>query len=335
MADKRIIDFAVLNDAADDDLLLISSSSETYCITVGTLKETLHSYADELLFAVSNSLTYKGYVDFRTDLPSTGNVLGDVYTVRYQASSESGKTEVDGTEYVWSKKGSSNPAWIALGPSVTQKMDKLTNGKQGNLLTLGPAGNAADSGIALSSLLTQDMLGTTNGVASLSGKGKVPLSQLPDLGLLPQIIVTADIGCAVTCTNGSVQLSAQSQTGRVTFSIPSYGNWTLSGALLSNQATPVVIAVDTVKQYRVSLSFFAATLVVTGATADAKVYVGNEENVFSAEIGNGSPTSVTLTITAPGIYNIWETADNKSRVLGMINIENDGQRYTFAVNQSI
>lgn len=333
MADKRIIDFAILNEASDDDLLLISSSRETYCITVGTLKESLRAYADELLHAVSSGLTYKGHVNVYTDLPTTGNTLGDVYTVCYQTPSESGKTEIDGTAYVWSKKDGNAPTWIALGPSVTQKMDKLTTGQQGNLLALGSTGNASDSGIAPSSLLTQNMLGVVNGVASLSNKGKVPLSQLPDLGLLPQIIVTTDIGCAVTCTNGSLELHAQSQNGKVTFSVPSYGSWTLSGTLLDREVTPIVIAVDTVKQYRAKLSFFEAILTVTGATAGATVFAGNEENMFSATVSSGLPTSATLVLAAPGTYNLWETTDFVGRLLGTITIENDGQRYSFAVEQ--
>lgn len=38
MADKRIQDFATLAEAADDDLILVSSSGETYNIKVSTLK---------------------------------------------------------------------------------------------------------------------------------------------------------------------------------------------------------------------------------------------------------------------------------------------------------
>lgn len=38
MADKRIQDFATLAEAADDDLILVSSNGETYNIKVSTLK---------------------------------------------------------------------------------------------------------------------------------------------------------------------------------------------------------------------------------------------------------------------------------------------------------
>lgn len=41
MANKKIQEFAVLESAADDDLLLISSDSETYSIKVSSLKAFL------------------------------------------------------------------------------------------------------------------------------------------------------------------------------------------------------------------------------------------------------------------------------------------------------
>lgn len=44
--------------------------------------------------------TYKGEVDYFSDLPTTGNTVGDVYTVKYKGSSG---TEPSGDEYVWGK----------------------------------------------------------------------------------------------------------------------------------------------------------------------------------------------------------------------------------------
>ena len=46
MADKRIEDFAQLAEANDDDLLLVSSESETYTIKVGTLKKAVQGAAE-------------------------------------------------------------------------------------------------------------------------------------------------------------------------------------------------------------------------------------------------------------------------------------------------
>ena len=46
MADKRIEDFATLEEAQDDDLLLVSSDEETYNIKVKTIKEAVQGDAD-------------------------------------------------------------------------------------------------------------------------------------------------------------------------------------------------------------------------------------------------------------------------------------------------
>lgn len=45
MADKRIADFATLEEAQDDDLLLVSSEGETYNMKFGTLKEAVRGDA--------------------------------------------------------------------------------------------------------------------------------------------------------------------------------------------------------------------------------------------------------------------------------------------------
>lgn len=47
MADKRISDFATLNEAKDNDLLLVSSQSETYNIKVGTFREKVADAVQE------------------------------------------------------------------------------------------------------------------------------------------------------------------------------------------------------------------------------------------------------------------------------------------------
>ena len=46
MADKRIADFATLEEAQDDDLLLVSSEDETYNMKFGTFKEAVRGDAD-------------------------------------------------------------------------------------------------------------------------------------------------------------------------------------------------------------------------------------------------------------------------------------------------
>lgn len=333
MANKKITDFAILSSANDEDVLLVSSDNETYCITVGTLKNNIKAYANTILSSISNGLTYKGFVNYFSNLPTSGNTLGDVYTVRYQGNAESGKPVVDGTEYVWSATDNAKAEWIALGPNAAQKMDKLESGTVGNVMSVGSDGNAQDSGTALSMLLTRGMLDVPGGIPSLDRSGKISISQLPAAGLLPQVIVSSNIGAAITCTCGSKSISVQNPTGTISVNLPDYGDWVVVGTSAGKQTTPVTVSVDTVKQYRVQLSYFAAILTVVGVTQGAKIYVSNADNSYSAVVGESS-TSVTLTVSAAGTYNIWETVGNKSRVLGSISITADGQKYTFQASAS-
>lgn len=63
MADKRIQDFATLAEAADDDLILVSSSGETYNIKVSTLKAAVSAALQSTLTDLSTSKADKKTVN--------------------------------------------------------------------------------------------------------------------------------------------------------------------------------------------------------------------------------------------------------------------------------
>lgn len=63
MADKRIQDFATLAEAADDDLILVSSSGETYNIKVSTLKAAVSAALQSTLTNLSTSKADKTAVN--------------------------------------------------------------------------------------------------------------------------------------------------------------------------------------------------------------------------------------------------------------------------------
>lgn len=63
MADKRIQDFATLAEAADDDLILVSSSGETYNIKVSTLKAAVSAALQSTLDSLSTNKADKTTVD--------------------------------------------------------------------------------------------------------------------------------------------------------------------------------------------------------------------------------------------------------------------------------
>lgn len=63
MADKRIQDFATLAEAADDDLILVSSSGETYNIKVSTLKAAVSAALNSTLGSLSTGKADKSTVN--------------------------------------------------------------------------------------------------------------------------------------------------------------------------------------------------------------------------------------------------------------------------------
>lgn len=63
MADKRIQDFATLAEAADDDLILVSSSGETYNIKVSTLKAAVSAALKSTLDSLSTGKADKTTVN--------------------------------------------------------------------------------------------------------------------------------------------------------------------------------------------------------------------------------------------------------------------------------
>lgn len=63
MADKRIQDFATLAEAANDDLILVSSSGETYNIKVSTLKAAVSAALKSTLDSLSTGKADKSTVN--------------------------------------------------------------------------------------------------------------------------------------------------------------------------------------------------------------------------------------------------------------------------------
>lgn len=75
-------------------------------VTLAVAKNAAKKYTDSAIEGIGKGLTYKGAVDYYSDLPNNAN-LGDCYSVLYQGSSG---TTPSGAEYVWGKKVSSgNP----------------------------------------------------------------------------------------------------------------------------------------------------------------------------------------------------------------------------------
>lgn len=95
MADKRIQDFATLAEAADDDLILVSSSGETYNIKVSTLKAAVSAALQSTLDSLSTNKADKTTVD--TLNQNFTNYVKDTNTALNSKASTSALNELSGT----------------------------------------------------------------------------------------------------------------------------------------------------------------------------------------------------------------------------------------------
>ena len=121
-----------------DDPILVGQLNDN----ADTIDATMKSISDALDVA-KLGIKYKGEVYYYSDLPSTGNQIGDAYTVKYSGTSG---TTPDGTEYVWGTVSGTNQ-WINFSKDSYTKaeVDALLALKQNALTTTQLA--AANSGI--------------------------------------------------------------------------------------------------------------------------------------------------------------------------------------------
>lgn len=146
--------------------------------------------------------------------------------------------------------------------------------------------------------------GKPGGVATLGSSGKVPRDQIDIDVVLPQIIVTVESGSAVSCSNGTVELTASS-AGTVTFDLPSYGTWTVM-ATKDGKTVSEAIEVDDVKQYDVTLRYFSATLAVSsnaGATVTA-TWSGSGTVILTKTAVVPSSGTVDIVVDAAGAWKV-------------------------------
>ena len=196
-------------------------------------------------------------------------------------------------------------------------------GAAGGVASLGSDGKVPSGQLPAMDYIPTSQKGTAGGVASLGSDGKVPDSQLGTVGVPPQIIATIPSGSSVTCKCGSKTLTATS-TGTVTFNLTEYGTWVVTATKDGQTATESVI-VDDVKQYKISLSYFSATLKVT-SDSGAVVTATNGTKTFSGTVPSSGVLS--LTITASGTYTVTATKSGETTDPVSVAITTSGQTYS-------
>lgn len=196
-------------------------------------------------------------------------------------------------------------------------------GAAGGVASLGSDGKVPSGQLPTMDYIPTSQKGTAGGVATLGSDGKIPDSQLGTVGVPPQIIATIPSGSSVTCKCGSKTLTATS-TGTVTFNLTGYGTWVVTATKDGQTATESVI-VDDVKQYKISLSYFSATLKVT-SDSGAVVTATNGTKTFSGTVPSSGVLS--LTITASGTYTVTATKSGETTDPVSVAITTSGQTYS-------
>ena len=196
-------------------------------------------------------------------------------------------------------------------------------GAAGGVASLGSDGKVPSGQLPAMDYIPTSQKGTAGGVATLGSDGKIPDSQLGTVGVPPQIIATIPSGSSVTCKCGSKTLTASS-TGFVTFNLTGYGTWVVTATKDGQTATKSVI-VDDVKQYKISLSYFSATLKVT-SDSGAVVTATNGTKTFSGTVPSSGVLS--LTITASGTYTVTATKSGETTDPVSVAITTSGQTYS-------
>jgi len=128
-------------------------------------------------------------------------------------------------------------------------------------------------------------------------------------GLRPQLLVHVETGAAITATDGITTLRATGTGDFVTISLPNYGTWSVSAVIGGNTTNIERVVVDQIRQFKIYLSFFEATLVVT-AEPDAIITVTNTVQNLVETAGHDG--TAEFTIRFAGVQTISATLDGIS-----------------------
>lgn len=174
----------------------------------------------------------------------------------------------------------------------------------------------------VSSLNDTDLIIVNDG----TGMKKVSLETFKsEWGVTPLLEVTAPTGSAITVTDGTTTL--RDEGGTVTFSLPNYGTWTITITLSGQTATRSVV-VDTMKLYKETMAYFAATISTTfpnGATCTCS----DGTTTLTSPVTTGSYDFV---VPNAGTWTVTATDGGSNTVQKSVSITTDGQTENVALS---
>ena len=240
-------------------------------------------------------------------------------------------------KYQWKLSGASDAADLTYNgesldtflDGVSGDLDTLSKGLDGSKPLTGKTDpTSSTKGSVGQSYLNTDTMQTFYCTAANDQTGVYTWEKPKGGGVAPQLEVSVATGSAITCTNGETTLTGTSVGGKCVFDLPGYGTWSLYATLNGQTTATETVVVDQVKQYAVTLSYFAATLTVTAesgavvtATLGTKQYTGT----------CGSNGKCALTVNYAGTYSVTATKSGVSSSTASAAVSTSGGSYTTTV----
>jgi hypothetical protein len=240
-------------------------------------------------------------------------------------------------KYRWKLSGASDAADLTYNgesldtflDGVSVDLDTLSKGLDGSKPLTGTTDpTSSTKGSVGQSYLNTDTMQTFYCTAANDQTGVYTWEKPKGGGVAPQLEVSVATGSAITCTNGETTLTGTSVGGKCVFDLPGYGTWSLYATLNGQTTATETVVVDQVKQYTVTLSYFAATLTVTAesgavvtATLGTKQYTGT----------CGSNGKCALTVNYAGTYSVTATKSGVSSSTASASVSTSGGSYTATV----
>ena len=240
-------------------------------------------------------------------------------------------------KYQWKLSGASDAADLTYNgesldtflDGVSVDLDTLSKGLDGSKPLTGKTDpTSSTKGSVGQSYLNTDTMQTFYCTAANDQTGVYTWEKPKGGGVAPQLEVSVATGSAITCTNGETTLTGTSVGGECVFDLPGYGTWSLYATLNGQTTATETVVVDQVKQYAVTLSYFAATLTVT-AESGAVVTAALGTKQYTGTCGSNGKCA--LTVNYAGTYSVTATKSGVSSSTASASVSTSGGSYTATV----
>lgn len=240
-------------------------------------------------------------------------------------------------KYQWKLSGASDAADLTYNgksldtflDGVSGDLDTLSKGLDGSKPLTGKTDpTSSTKGSVGQSYLNTDTMQTFYCTAANDQTGVYTWEKPKGGGVAPQLEVSVATGSAITCTNGETTLTGTSVGGKCVFDLPGYGTWSLYATLNGQTTATETVVVDQVKQYAVTLSYFAATLTVT-AESGAVVTAALGTKQYTGTCGSNGKCA--LTVNYAGTYSVTATKSGVSSSTASASVSTSGGSYTATV----